>query len=286
MISLEEHISGGSNIDPDYRAKLLSYLHNMKQKGFWISLNVEETMAHLTKWSFDEHHRQPIAYLGGITAIAEFIRIEHGAHLCICSRLHGQSGEGIGSYKKSHKTCLEARRYAVVALTNMTFGNAKIKSFLCTFPHFIMLMVKQLQLNDEDDEHHHYKTLVKDYNMSEQHNYSSENAVGGLENLRKATAHLFRNLGWKADKNSKQILSDSEVVAVLMRAAMDVTAAAVVVIEGRGKHPSQSYADYFSTYKKLPKEPKQVESSLKVILNALWNLSAHCRKNKVSFSSM
>ena len=26
-----------------------------------------------------------------------------------------------------------------------------------------------------------------------------------FETLRKATAHLFRNLAWKADKNSKQV---------------------------------------------------------------------------------
>jgi hypothetical protein len=60
-----------------------------------------------------------------------------------------------------------------VALTNLTFGNAAIKSFLCSFTGFIPIMVGQLE--------------------------------SPFETLRKATAHLFRNLAWKADKNSKMV---------------------------------------------------------------------------------
>ena len=60
----------------------------------------------------------------------------------------------------------------MVALTNLTFGNATIKSYLCSFPGFVDTMVGQLD-------------------------------TSGWENLRKATAHLFRNLAWKADKSSK-----------------------------------------------------------------------------------
>ena len=82
--------------------------------------------------------------------------------------------------------CTEVRRYAVVALTNLTFGNARIKSFLCSFSGFVPIMVAQL-------------------------------ASCSSENLLKATAHLFRNLAWKADKSSKQTLSESNVVAVLMQ---------------------------------------------------------------------
>ena len=126
------------------------------------------------------------------------------------------------------QACIEVRRYAVVALTNLTFGNANIKSFLCSFPSFVSNMVLQLQ---------------------------PRSISSSSENLRKATAHLFRNLAWKADKGSKQILADSDVVGVLMRAAMDVLSRASDI--------------------------KDVEPTLKVILSALWNLSAHCRKNKV-----
>ena len=168
---------------------------------------------------------------------------------------------------KSHNSCIEVRRYAVVALTNMTFGKANIKSFLCTSPDFITLMVKQLQCHSEVN--HELPSRLHRYSL--QQNVTPSSAI---ENLRKATAHLFRNLAWKADKKSRQLLSDSEVVSVLLRSAMDVSIAAIEVSEG-GK--PLDYKD-ISTYKSLPKE---VEPLLKVILSALWNLSAHCRKNKV-----
>ena len=41
--------------------------------------------------------------------------------------------------------CAEVRRYAVVALTNLTFGNASIKSYLCSYPTFVTIMVDQLK---------------------------------------------------------------------------------------------------------------------------------------------
>ena len=47
-------------------------------------------------------------------------------------------------------------------------------------------------------------------------------ASSSSEKLIKATAHFLRNLAWKADKNSKQTLADSNVVPILMRAAMTV----------------------------------------------------------------
>ena len=79
------------------------------------------------------------------------------------------------------------------------------------------------------------------------------------ESLLKATAHLFRNLAWKADKSSKQTLSDSNVVPVLMQAAMEVAKTSGTLVPGSDK-----------------KDP-----TLEVILSALWNLSSHSRKNKV-----
>ena len=78
----------------------------------------------------------------------------------------------------------------------ITSGNASVKSYLCSFPGFVDIMVHQLECN--------------------------------WENLRKATAHLFRNLAWKADKVSKSILSESQVVNVLMMAAMSTAARSLV----------------------------------------------------------
>ena len=77
--------------------------------------------------------------------------------------------------------CSEVRRYAVVALTNLTFGNQNIKSFLCSSAGFVPAMVRQL------------------------------GDASSPDGLRKATAHLFRNLAWKADRASKQVRSSSSV---------------------------------------------------------------------------
>ena len=38
-------------------------------------INIEESMAVLTRCSFDESHRQPIFLLGGIPALAELIQV-------------------------------------------------------------------------------------------------------------------------------------------------------------------------------------------------------------------
>ena len=127
--------------------------------------------------------------------------------------------------------CNDVRRYAVVALTNLTFGNSSIKSYLCTLPTFVHIMVDQLE--------------------------------SPIENLRKATSHLFRNLAWKADKPSKIVLMESGVVSILISCAMRLSTKSMVVTP-RGRTV----------------EPGRDEQTLKVILSALWNLSAHCRKNK------
>ena len=43
--------------------------------GKMEKMNIEETMAVLTRCSFDEAHRQPIFNLGGIRALAELIQV-------------------------------------------------------------------------------------------------------------------------------------------------------------------------------------------------------------------
>jgi adenomatosis polyposis coli protein len=60
------------------------------------------------------------------------------------------------------------------------------------------------------------------------------------------TASVLRNLSWRADQNSKQILREVGSVSRLMTAAIEANR----------------------------------ESTLKSILSALWNLSAHCSANK------
>merc|ERR1719500_2237579 len=99
-----------------------------------IPINIEETMAILTRCSFDESHRQPIFLLGGIPALAELIQVENKTHLPNTSSIQ----------------CHEVRRYAVVALTNLTFGNASVKTYLASFPGFVEIMVNQLECNWEN----------------------------------------------------------------------------------------------------------------------------------------
>ncbi|XP_054713781.1 adenomatous polyposis coli homolog [Uloborus diversus] len=66
------------------------------------------------------------------------------------------------------------------------------------------------------------------------------------EDLRQVTASVLRNLSWRADQASKRILRDIGAVTTLVKAAMEA----------------------------------EKESTLKSILSALWNLSAHCSGNK------
>ena len=134
----------------------------------------------------DKHHR----YLQDGLIIMEnvivnnrcfFRQVEREAHGCHGTGCRGSnvaddfetSSSPSSSSSSTRNPCIEVRRYAVVTLTNLTFGNSSIKSFLCSFPGFIPIMVGQLE--------------------------------SPFETLRKATAHLFRNLAWKTEKNSKQV---------------------------------------------------------------------------------
>ena len=65
---------------------------------------------------------------------------------------------------------------------------------------------------------------------------------------------------------SHQALSESCVVPVLMEVARDVVARAEAAMAEGGT---------------VGAEEGKEESTLKVVLSALWNLSAHCGKNKV-----
>uniref|UniRef100_A0A8D8W3D2 Adenomatous polyposis coli protein n=1 Tax=Cacopsylla melanoneura TaxID=428564 RepID=A0A8D8W3D2_9HEMI len=67
------------------------------------------------------------------------------------------------------------------------------------------------------------------------------------DHLRQVTASVLRNLSWRADVKSKSILREVGAVPALMQSAMETSK----------------------------------ESTLKSILSALWNFSAHCNNNKV-----
>jgi len=162
------------------------------------------TIAALMKLSFDEAHRHAMCQLGGLHAVAELIEMDHLAH---------------GS-ESDDQNCITLRRYAGMALTNLTFGDGNNKALLCSFKEFMKALVSQLRSPSDD--------------------------------LRQVTASVLRNLSWRADSSSKQTLREVGAVIGLMKAAM----------EGRK------------------------ESTLKSILSALWNLSAHCSTNKVDICAV
>lgn len=69
------------------------------------------------------------------------------------------------------------------------------------------------------------------------------------DDLLHVTANVLRNLSWRADNNMKTILNEIGTVTALTQAAMK----------------------------------NENENTLRAILSALWNLSAHCSKNKAEF---
>ncbi|XP_015513047.2 uncharacterized protein LOC107219364 isoform X2 [Neodiprion lecontei] len=162
------------------------------------------TIAALMKLSFDEAHRHAMCQLGGLHAVAELIEMDHAAHGSECD----------------DQNCVTLRRYAGMALTNLTFGDGNNKALLCSFREFMKALVAQLRSPSDD--------------------------------LRQVTASVLRNLSWRADSSSKQTLREVGAVVGLTMAAM----------EGRK------------------------ESTLKSILSALWNLSAHCSTNKIDICAV
>ncbi|KAJ0177592.1 hypothetical protein K1T71_006465 [Dendrolimus kikuchii] len=117
-------------------------------------------------------------------------------------------------------TCLTMRKYAGMTLTNLTFGDGNNKSLLCSFKDFMLALVEQLESPNDD--------------------------------MRQVTAAVLRNLSWRADTNSKQVLREVGAVTGLTKAAMTC----------------------------------QKEATLKSVLSALWNLTAHCSMNKVALCSV
>ncbi|KAH8416682.1 hypothetical protein KR222_006360 [Zaprionus bogoriensis] len=73
-----------------------------------------------------------------------------------------------------------------------------------------------------------------------------------LDDLLQATASVLRNLSWRADKHLKAIFNELGTVTALALAAMH----------------------------------NKCENTLKAILSALWNLSAHCSTNKAEFCAV
>ncbi|XP_048108477.1 LOW QUALITY PROTEIN: adenomatous polyposis coli protein 2 [Alosa alosa] len=155
------------------------------------------------KLSFDEEYRRAMNELGGLQVVAELVHLDQ--------ELYGVMNDPIN---------MALRRYAGMALTNLTFGDVVNKATLCTKKSSLQAIVTQLASDSEE--------------------------------LHQVVSSILRNLSWRADINSKRALRDVGSVAALMACALQATK----------------------------------ESTLKSILSALWNLSAHSQENKVSICSV
>ncbi|KAL6096402.1 apc [Pungitius sinensis] len=157
----------------------------------------------LMKLSFEEEHRHAMNELGGLQAVAELLQVD-------CEMF------GLSSDHYS----VTLRRYAGMALTNLTFGDVANKATLCSMKGCMRAMVAQLKSDSED--------------------------------LQQVIASVLRNLSWRADVNSKKTLREVGSVRALTGCALEV----------------------------------QKESTLKSVLSALWNLSAHCTENKADICAV
>ncbi|XP_063311605.1 adenomatous polyposis coli protein 2 isoform X3 [Pelobates fuscus] len=157
----------------------------------------------IMKLSFDEEYRRAMNELGGLQAIAELAEVDY--------QMHRMTSEPLS---------LALRRYAGMALTNLTFGDVVNKATLCSRRGCMQAIVAYL---------------------------ASEN-----EELQQVASSILRNLSWRADINSKKILREVGSVISLMQCALRATK----------------------------------ESTLKSVLSALWNLSAHSTENKASVCSV
>ncbi|NWS61950.1 APCL protein, partial [Chunga burmeisteri] len=153
----------------------------------------------IMKLSFDEEYRRAMNELGGLQAVAELLQVDYEMHKMTSDPLN-----------------LALRRYAGMALTNLTLGDVVNKATLCSRRGCMEAIVAQLGSDSEE--------------------------------LHQVVSSILRNLSWRADINSKKVLREVGSVTGLTRCALHA-----------GK-----------------------ESTLKSVLSALWNLSAHSTENKAA----
>ncbi|XP_075632646.1 adenomatous polyposis coli protein 2 isoform X3 [Balearica regulorum gibbericeps] len=157
----------------------------------------------IMKLSFDEEYRRAMNELGGLQAVAELLQVDYEMHKMTSDPLN-----------------LALRRYAGMALTNLTFGDVVNKATLCSRRGCMEAIVAQLGSDSEE--------------------------------LHQVVSSILRNLSWRADINSKKVLREVGSVTGLTRCALHA-----------GK-----------------------ESTLKSVLSALWNLSAHSTENKAAICAV
>ncbi|XP_054458548.1 adenomatous polyposis coli protein 2 [Anoplopoma fimbria] len=162
-----------------------------------------QALCAIMKLSFEEEYRRAMNELGGLQVVADLIHLDQD--------MYGMQNDPIN---------MALRRYAGMAVTNLTFGDVVNKATLCSKKSCLQALVAQLASDSEE--------------------------------LHQVVSSILRNLSWRADNSSKRVLRDIGCVSALMTCALQATK----------------------------------ESTLKSLLSALWNLSAHSIENKVSICSV
>ncbi|XP_071762727.2 adenomatous polyposis coli protein 2 [Centroberyx gerrardi] len=162
-----------------------------------------QAMCAVMKLSFEEEYRRAMNELGGLQVVADLIHLDQ--------EMYGMQNDPIN---------MALRRYAGMALTNLTFGDVVNKATLCSKKSCLQALVAQLASDSEE--------------------------------LHQVVSSILRNLSWRADISSKRVLRDIGSVSALITCALQATK----------------------------------ESTLKSLLSALWNLSAHSIENKVAICSV
>ncbi|XP_053709534.1 adenomatous polyposis coli protein 2 [Synchiropus splendidus] len=162
-----------------------------------------QAMCAIMKLSFEEEYRRAMNELGGLQVVADLIHLDQS--------MYGMQNDPIN---------MALRRYAGMALTNLTFGDVVNKATLCSKKSSLQALVAQLSSDSEE--------------------------------LHQVVSSILRNLSWRADISSKRVLRDIGCVSALMTCALQATK----------------------------------ESTLKSLLSALWNLSAHSIENKMAICSV
>lgn len=98
--------------------------------------NATQNVALLMKFSFNEEYRHAMGEFGALHAFAKLIVTDHQSHNGEIENLPSES--------------VAIRRYAAMALTNLTFRDSNNKALLCSFTTFMQVLVAQLDSPNED----------------------------------------------------------------------------------------------------------------------------------------
>lgn len=100
------------------------------------NINPTQAVASLMKLSFDEEYRHAMCQFGALHALAKLVQTDH--------RVHN------GNVVDLSQDSITLRRYAGMALTNLTFGDITNKALLCSLKPFMIALVAQLNSPNED----------------------------------------------------------------------------------------------------------------------------------------